>query len=135
MKPYTNKDRWRHIKHFVDTHPYSESNLEYLKNWLTSFTNESMTTENASSENRSHERKTKDEDSRPLPSNPIIADISHPFGLRVDDSIPRKETHGESANKGDKINLNALKEYIEKHGRPLSDSPTDYNASDWDEKC
>ena len=61
MKPYTNKDRWRHIKHFIDTHPYSESNLEYLKNWLTSFTNESMTTENASSENRSHERKTKDE--------------------------------------------------------------------------
>ena len=89
MKPYTNKDRWRHIKHFIDSHPYSESNLEYLKNWLTSFTNESMTTENASSENRSHERKTKDEDSRPLSSNPIIADTSHPFGLRIDDSIPR----------------------------------------------
>ena len=38
MKPYTNTDRWRHIKHFVDTHPYSEDNLDYLKNWLEHFT-------------------------------------------------------------------------------------------------
>ena len=38
MREYTNKDRWRHIKHFVDTHPYSEDNLEYLKTWITQFT-------------------------------------------------------------------------------------------------
>ena len=34
---YTNKDRWRHIKHFVDTHDYDPSNLEYLKSWIESF--------------------------------------------------------------------------------------------------
>ena len=38
MRNYTNKDRWRHLKHFVDTHPYSEDNLEYLKTWITHFT-------------------------------------------------------------------------------------------------
>ena len=35
---YDNTDRWRHFKHFVDTHPYSEDNLEYLKTWITHFT-------------------------------------------------------------------------------------------------
>ena len=35
---YDNMDRWRHLKHFVDTHPYSEDNLEYLKTWITHFT-------------------------------------------------------------------------------------------------
>lgn len=49
MREYTNNDRWRHIKHFVDTHRYSRSNLEYLKNWLEHF---------------------KSEEGVPLPSNP-----------------------------------------------------------------
>ena len=54
MKPYTNNDRWRHIKHFVDTHPYSEDNLDYLKNWLEQFTTESMTTKAENLEKCSH---------------------------------------------------------------------------------
>jgi len=37
MRKYTNKDRWRHINHFVDTHPYSEDNLDYLNNWIAHF--------------------------------------------------------------------------------------------------
>jgi len=36
-RKYTNKDRWRHTKHFVETHDYSESNLQYLKDWLDGF--------------------------------------------------------------------------------------------------
>ena len=35
---YDNTDRWRHLKHFIDTHPYSEDNLKYLKTWITHFT-------------------------------------------------------------------------------------------------
>ena len=31
---WTEKEKWRHIKHFMDTHTYSESNLEYLKSWV-----------------------------------------------------------------------------------------------------
>jgi len=38
MREYTNKDRWRHIKHFVDTHDYDPSNLEYLKSSIERFT-------------------------------------------------------------------------------------------------
>ena len=37
MKKYGNIQRWNHIKHFVTTHPYSEDNLDYLKNWLEHF--------------------------------------------------------------------------------------------------
>ena len=35
---YDNTDRWRHLKHFVDTHDYDPSNLEYLKSWIERFT-------------------------------------------------------------------------------------------------
>ena len=31
---WTPEEKWRHIKHFIDTHTYSESNLAYLKSWV-----------------------------------------------------------------------------------------------------
>ena len=30
---WTTEEKWRHIQHFMNTHPYSEANLEYLKAW------------------------------------------------------------------------------------------------------
>ena len=91
MKPYTNKDRWRHIKHFVDTHPYSEDNYRYLQDWLSHFETcdnckwyekdkyrciigseecewepvEPMTTKPENLEECSHDRKTDDNDGKP----------------------------------------------------------------------
>ena len=35
---WTKEEKWRHIKHFMDTHNYSESNLQYLKSWVTFIT-------------------------------------------------------------------------------------------------
>ena len=35
---WTQEEKWRHIKHFIDTHNYSESNLDYLKSWITFLT-------------------------------------------------------------------------------------------------
>ena len=54
MKKHGNIQRWNHIKHFVTTHPYSEDNLDYLKNWLEQFTTESMTTKAENLEKCSH---------------------------------------------------------------------------------
>ena len=34
---WTEKEKWKHIKHFMDTHSYSESNVEYLRYWVRSF--------------------------------------------------------------------------------------------------
>jgi len=108
MKPYTNKDRWRHIKHFVDTHPYSEDNYRYLQDWLSHFETcdnckwyekdkyrciigseecewepvEPMTTKPENLEECSHDRKTDDNDGKPNSPN---------LDLKIDhDSIPRK---------------------------------------------
>ena len=37
---WTNKEKWRHLKHFFDTHEYSWDNVDYARYWLTSFKEE-----------------------------------------------------------------------------------------------
>ena len=35
---WTEEEKYKHIKHFIDTHPkYSESNAKYLKYWVDFF--------------------------------------------------------------------------------------------------
>lgn len=30
----TDKEKWRHLQHFMDTHNYSKSNVQYLWGWV-----------------------------------------------------------------------------------------------------
>jgi len=96
---------------------WCEPHLEHIRK-LEAYVDylESMTTKAEKIEECSHDRKTDD------------------INVKPNDILPRRGIRTESANNGNEINLNALKEYIKKHGTFLSDSPTDFNTSDWGEK-
>ena len=106
---YTNKDRWRHIKHFVDTHDYTSSNLEYLKSWLSSFT------------------------APPKESWVGVDDPNQNSYLMNDGSThspPRESNRYESVS--DESNqYESISDYVKKKGLCISDSPSETNTSDW----
>jgi len=98
---YDNTDRWRHLKHFIDTHPYSEDNLEYLKTWITHFTVPPK---------QSKHPQGYDIDWDALPGEP-------PKGYeKVSDESNQYEN---------------ISDYVKEKGLCLSDSPSETNTSDW----
>jgi len=122
MRKYTNKDRWRHIKHFVDTHDYDPSNLEYLKSWIEHFTVPPK---------QSKHPQGYDMDWDALPGEPPkgyekVSDNSYQY-----DSISGVPEVTESDTSDTENRYKNISDYVKEKGLCLFDSPSETNTSDW----
>ena len=101
---YDNTDRWRHLKHFVDTHDYDPSNLEYLKSWIESF---------------------------PVPPKESNRYEKVSVNSNRYDSISGVPEVTESDTSDTENRYKNISDYVKEKGLCLSDSPSETNTSDW----